>query len=72
MVKFGARLIRGVFYGVVLGNIMFLIAYFLGSAINGIAGSTVINQTALGVGMFGIGFTAPIVIEISKDLENQK
>jgi len=71
-VKFGQRLFRAVMYGVVGGYLMFFITYFLVSAINGIAGTTVIDPVYLGMGSFALGFTTPVAIEISKDIENSR
>jgi len=70
--KLAARIIRAAFYSAIFGPVLFLIAYFMGAAINQVAGSSVVNPTALGLGLFGIGFAAPIAIELSKDIEAEE
>lgn len=67
--KIGARIIRAVFIGNMIGFILFLTVYLLTTAINGIAGSTVLPQIPLSVGSWAMGLSASIGIELSKDLE---
>ena len=69
--KLGAKLVRAVFYGILIGVIFFLAAFFLITAINGTAGTTVVNPTYMSLGAFAIGFTAPIATELSKDIAEE-
>ena len=68
--KFGSRIIRALFYSMPLGYLAFLIFYMLSTAINGVAGTPVVPSTYIGIGGFVMGFSLPIAIEISKDMES--
>ena len=67
--KIGQRIIRAAFIGNMIGFIMFLTIYLLTTAINGVAGSTVLPEVPLSIGGYAIGLSASIGIELSKDIE---
>ena len=71
-VKFAARLVRGTLVGFILGFTLFIIATFIGVAINRVAGTTVIDPVALSMFGFGVGFSGPIAIEISRKMEEDE
>ena len=86
MAKLGARLIRAVFVGNLVGMILFIVFFIGGVVINAIANQPTpgvpINTSSQPViviapwvwGLVGwvIGISAGIGIELSKDLENQE
>ena len=67
--KLGARVIRAIFVSSTVGLFGFLGFYLLTTAINTIAGTTVVNPIGLGLIAFGGALTGGISIELSKDLE---
>jgi len=67
--KIGQRIMRAIFYGNIFGFIIFLITYFLITAINGVAGQDVIPAIPMSIGGYAIGFSTPLAIELSKDME---
>lgn len=67
--KIGQRIVRALFIGNMIGFVLFLVSYFLTTAINGVAGDTVLPEVPLSIGAYGMGIAASIGIELSKDME---
>lgn len=72
MPKLAARLMRALMYSMMAGPMAFLGSFWMVTAINKISGSTVVDPTGVGLGFFAMGFVAPLAIELSKDLEEEK
>ncbi|NPA96987.1 MAG: hypothetical protein GXO32_05245 [Crenarchaeota archaeon] len=64
-----ARIIRGLFMGITIGVGGGIGVYFLTSAFNKIACSTIVNPIATLFLVLGVTITAAIGIELSKELE---
>lgn len=67
--KLGQRIVRALFVGNMIGFVLFIVSYFMATAINGLAGSTVLPQIPLSLGAWGMGISVSIGIELSKDIE---
>ena len=67
--KIGQRIVRALFIGNMIGFVLFLVSYFLTTAINGVADQDVLPAVPLSLGGYGMGLAASIGIELSKDIE---
>ncbi len=69
--KVSARVIRGLFNGVTVGIFGGTGIYIMTSAVNSLAGTTVINPIAMLLLVLGGCIAGATGIELSKDLEDQ-
>ena len=68
-VKLGKRISVAIPTGLALGFLFWMLSYFIATAINTTAGTTVINPTGISLGAFGLGFALPTSVALSKDLD---
>lgn len=72
MPKLGARLIRASFYSILLSALLGVVAYLASLAMNTLTGNNVVNTVGFTLFFSAIGFAAPLAVELSKDLEEEK
>jgi len=68
---FAAKLVRAAIYGVLIGVTTSLTFTIAGAVLNAI-GVNVLSPQTMGLMGFGLGFSAPLAVEYSKDLNESK